>query len=260
MTNNRRILLFDLDGTLLHSDKSISPYTVKILNKCRENGFLLGFATARSERNAKNYIDLINPEIVISSGGALVRHKDNYIFMAEILSYEVMSMIKFVRELCGDNCIITVDTVNAHYWNRIFDPQKADSNWGESIYTDYSDFSENALKICFEIFNPEATKQLSKKYNDCKVTKFSDGEWYMFTRKNATKENAVLMLNEKCGISPKDIIAFGDDFSDIGMLKLCGKGIAMGNSIDEVKHKADLVIDSNDNDGIARYLEQSFLK
>ncbi|MDE6725002.1 MAG: HAD hydrolase family protein, partial [Ruminiclostridium sp.] len=96
-----------------------------------------------------------------------------------------------------------------------------------------------------------------EKYSDCKIVKFSDGEWYMFTKKSASKENAVLKLNEKCGISPNDIIAFGDDFSDIGMLKLCGKGIAMGNSIEEVKNISDLVIDSNDNDGIAKYLERS---
>lgn len=59
-----------------------------------------------------------------------------------------------------------------------------------------------------------------------------------------------------CGIGTKDIFAFGDDYADIGMLRLCGKGIAMGNAIDEVKREADLVIGSNDKDGIAEYLEQ----
>lgn len=259
MTINCKTFLFDLDGTLLRSDKSISPYTLHILKKCREKGFLIGIATARSERNSEKYISELNPEIVISSGGALVKYKGNYIFKAEIMSDEVSSMIQTARKLCGNDCVITIDTINAHYWNRIFDSQKADSNWGESIYSDYSDFSENALKICFEIFNPESAKQLSKVYDDCKITKFSDGEWYMVTKKSATKENAVLKLCEKCGIALTDIIAFGDDYSDMGMLKLCGKGIAMGNSIDEIKNTADLVIDSNDNDGIAKYLKQTFL-
>ena len=49
--------------------------------------------------------------------------------------------------------------------------------------------------------------------------------------------------------------AFGDDLADIGMLKLCGKGIAMGNAIDAVKEAADEVIGTNDADGIAIYLE-----
>ena len=52
------------------------------------------------------------------------------------------------------------------------------------------------------------------------------------------------------------MIAFGDDFADIGMLQLCGRGIAMGNAIDEVKQKADFVIGGNDEEGIAEYLKR----
>ena len=61
---------------------------------------------------------------------------------------------------------------------------------------------------------------------------------------------------EICGIALEDVTAFGDDAPDIGMLKLCGTGVAMGNAIDSVKEAADIVIGSNDEDGIAKYLEQ----
>lgn len=62
-----------------------------------------------------------------------------------------------------------------------------------------------------------------------------------------------------CQITPENIIAFGDDFADIGMLKLCGLGIAMGNAIREVKEIADDVTKSNDEDGVAYYLEKQVL-
>ena len=52
-------------------------------------------------------------------------------------------------------------------------------------------------------------------------------------------------------------MAFGDDYVDIGMLKLCGLGIAIGNAIREGKEIADVVIGTNDNDGIADFLQQS---
>lgn len=55
-------------------------------------------------------------------------------------------------------------------------------------------------------------------------------------------------------ITSGDIIAFGDDYADIGMLKLAGVGVAMGNAIAEVKAVADIVIGTNDEDGIAEYL------
>ncbi len=64
---------------------------------------------------------------------------------------------------------------------------------------------------------------------------------------------------EKCDIPVNDITSFGDDLADIGMLKMTGTGIAMGNALDEVKEIADIVIGSNDNDGIAEYIEKNIL-
>ena len=63
------------------------------------------------------------------------------------------------------------------------------------------------------------------------------------------------MICDKCGIKLSNVIAFGDDYADIDMLKLSGTGIAMGNAIKEVKEAADIIIGSNDEDGIAVYLE-----
>lgn len=59
-----------------------------------------------------------------------------------------------------------------------------------------------------------------------------------------TKENAIIKITEVCGFSIDSIIVFGDDYADIGMLELCGIGVAMGNAIDEVKERADIVIGS----------------
>lgn len=67
------------------------------------------------------------------------------------------------------------------------------------------------------------------------------------------------MICDKCGIKLSNVIAFGDDYADIDMLKLSGIGIAMGNAIKEVKEAADIIIGSNDEDGIAVYLEKYLL-
>ena len=66
-------------------------------------------------------------------------------------------------------------------------------------------------------------------------------------------------ITEVCGFSTDSIIAFGDDYADIGMLELCGTGVAMGNAIDEVKERADIVIGSNDEEGIADFIENEIL-
>ena len=68
-------VIFDLDGTLLQSDCSVSRRTREALWQCRKKGLLFGVATARSEINALNLLSDLCPDIVISSGGALAKYK-----------------------------------------------------------------------------------------------------------------------------------------------------------------------------------------
>lgn len=60
-----KLLLFDLDGTLLRSDKSISEHTLSVLHKCRKKGLMLGVATSRSEQNSMTFLSKLLPDIYI---------------------------------------------------------------------------------------------------------------------------------------------------------------------------------------------------
>lgn len=252
--DNCKLLLFDLDGTLLRSDKTISAVMLKVLHGCREKGILIGISTSRGEQNALSFIEELQPDILIASGGALVKYNGEYIYKAEFSKEETRRMIAIAREVCGVDCEITIDTVDSHYWNYKVDPRKQDHSWGDSVYTDYTDFEQSSLKMCVEIFEESQVMRLRELLNECDCTRFSDGCWYKFTRKSTTKERAITEVCSVCGVKAEEIMAFGDDYADIGMLALCGKGIAMGNAINEVKEKADCVIGSNDEDGIAAYL------
>ncbi|MDO4299054.1 MAG: Cof-type HAD-IIB family hydrolase [Lachnospiraceae bacterium] len=250
-----KLLLFDLDGTLLKSDKTISVRTLAALTRCRNYGYLIGVSTSRSEQNCLSFLGELNPDILITSGGALVKKNEDYIYKAVFSVGRTKELIETAREVCGLDCEISIDTTDKHYWNYKTDPKKADQSWGDSIWTDFRDFSEEALKMCVEIFDEVKAKQLEKVLADCDGLRFSDGFWYKYTRKGVTKENSIKIVCDSCGISVSDIIAFGDDYADIGMLKMAGTGVAMGNAIDDVKAIADVVIGSNDEDGIAEYLE-----
>ena len=254
-----KLLLFDLDGTLLRSDKTISKVTSEALRKCREKGILIGISTSRGEQNALPFIKEILPDVLIASGGALVKYKGECIYKSEFSKEETKRMIALVREVCGADCEITVDTVDSHYWNYKVDPKKQDHSWGDSIYTDFKDFGESSLKMCAEIFEEAKAVRLRELLDMCDCVRFSDGYWYKFTPKTATKEQAIKELCPVCGISEQEIIAFGDDYADIGMLGLCGTGIAMGNAVNDVKKMADIVIGSNDEDGIAVYMYEKLI-
>ena len=279
-----KMLLFDLDQTLLRTDKTISRHTLDVLRQCREKGLLLGISTSRSELNCEKFISELKPDIIISSGGALVRDRDvsvakeesanlsaascqtegnsfhdtEWIIKFEFTPSETKRVIELARTVCGVDCEITVDTMDGHYWNYKIDPKELDASWGESIYCDFLEFSKPALKICVEIFDSEAAQTLKQALPDCDCIRFSDGYWYKFTKKTATKEHAIVQLCRRLGISTENVMAFGDDYADIGMLKLCGRGVAMGNALDEVKAAADVTIGTNDEEGIAEYLKNFF--
>lgn len=252
-----KLLLFDLDGTLLTSDKTISEVTMQELYRCRQQGIMIGVSTSRSEKNSMDFLKKLNPDVVISSAGALVKYKGEYIYKAEFTKSETKAMIQKAREICGENCEITIDTIGEHYWNYKIDPKRQDKSWGDSLYTDFHNFEQASLKMCVEIFEETKAEILKKELPDCDCAKFSDGYWYKFTKKTATKEIAILHMCKVCGITTDEIVAFGDDYADIGMLKLCGSGIAMGNAINEVKRAADCVIGDNDHDGIGYYLQNN---
>lgn len=250
----RKLLLFDLDGTLLNSDKSISQANLIVLKKWKERGSLIGISTSRSEQNCLSFLGELNPDILITSGGALIKKQKEYIYKALFSKARTNEMIDIARKICGFDCEITIDTIDKHYWNYKADSLNTEETWGESGWTDYSNFQEEALKMCVEIFDEKNAEKLKAILTDCDCIRFSDGYWYKFTRKGATKEDAICLVCESLTISTNDIIAFGDDYADIEMLKLCGIGVAMGNAIEAVRQAADVVIGSNDEDGIAQYL------
>lgn len=251
----KKLLLFDLDGTLLRSDKTVSPRTAAVLTKARNTGCLIGISTSRGEKNCLSFLDTLSPDILITSGGALIRKDDEILYSAAFSADRTSEIIGIARKVCGFDTEITVDTVDTHYWNYRTDPRNADASWGDTVYSDYIGFHEEALKICIQIFDENHFKQISELLPDCDIARFSEGYWYKFTLKGVTKEHTVHTVCEACGVSAEDTSAFGDDFSDIGMLKAVGTGIAMGNAIQEAKDAADLVIGTNDDDGIAEYLE-----
>ncbi|MDI9499181.1 MAG: HAD family hydrolase [Bacillota bacterium] len=255
-----KLLLFDLDETLLTSAKTISPRTLAALDACRARGLLLGVSTSRGEHNVRLCMGDFHPDILVASGGAVVIMGDERIHEAAIPVVETRFVIDAARRICGDDCGFSVDTADAHYGNFEVDPRYVYMNWGESIYSDFRDFTLPALKISVEIPDPEKAAALRSLLPHLDFEHFSGGCWYKFTRQGATKEHSIEVVCAALDISPGEIVAFGDDNSDIGMLRSCGIGVAMGNAIEAVKAAADIVIGGNDEDGIAAYLENCILR
>jgi Cof subfamily protein (haloacid dehalogenase superfamily) len=249
-----QLILTDLDETLLHSDKTISTYTLSVLERCKEKGILVGFSTSRGMSNITQYVEQVKPHIVICNGGACIFYENKLLHTESFTLEETKNILKTIFEVCGEEAEITLDTLNEIYWNRGKD--KSTTYAFDSIYDDFKNFSKPGMKICVQTSDPEKAKKIADSVLSCDFLPFSDIPWYKFSPGRATKENAIEYLVKNLEIPLKKIVAFGDDFNDIGMLKLCGQGIAMGNAIPQVKEIADDITLSNNEDGVAKYLER----
>ncbi len=260
IAQNAKVILMDLDETLFREDKTISEYSMDVLERCRKKGLYVGFATSRGYNDIQGWIRKVNPDVVISSGGAYVLFRGEPVYESLFSAEEIRDIIATSRRLCGDEVEITVDTIHTLYWNQLVSASAKYTGSGTVTVTDFNDFKERAFKISVNTYEEEIAAEIAACVPACRSLKFSDIPWYTFSKSHAMKESGIAKLAEYLHIPMEEMIAFGDDYSDMGMLKACGLGIAMGNAIPPVKEVADLIIGTNTGDGVAHFLEETFLR
>jgi len=251
-----KMIAVDLDGTLLCDDKTISARTVETLMKCRSHGIRIIYATARG----KSAFALVPPDILdgdVQMNGAVAYANDICVYKRDIQTVSVRDMLLAADEA---GIQIAVERADWTYANFTF-PDEWELIFRENYeVTDFKTLDINAEKI-WAMPTSEAQIDLLKAHlpKGLYLVTTRDDSFTMIMHEEARKANAVLALAKHWGISPEQIVAFGDDVNDLDMLEKCGTGVAMGNAVDEVKAVADYVCDTNENDGIAKWIEEHVL-
>lgn len=252
---NIKLILLDLDFTFLNSNREIPQKNLDCIKRCQSQGVFVAFATSRGTTNISHFVELVQPDFVICNGGACIFQNGKVIHSESFSLEETKRILKKIYEVCGENAEITIDTIDKLYWNR--KENKSDNFDPDALFDDMKDFKDSAIKVCVQTRDSEKAKEIATSLENCDFLPFSDIPWYKFSNSSATKENAIKFLTKHLNISIENTVAFGDDFSDIGMLKLCGKGIAMGNAIPAVKEIADEITLSCDENGVAAWLNKN---
>ena len=250
---NLKMIVTDLDGTLLRSDKTISEHSKAVLSQYRKSGVKVVYATGRggsAEQVAP--VELFDGRITMN--GAIAKSEESVVYN-KLIPFLTARSILMACDKRGMK--ITSEISGMHYsnfmvsdlWKYITNFQTVDFSLhqcdAEKIYTPNPTTED---KIFIESLLPEDLYFV--------VTADVNGVLGQIMHKDATKGKAVSAIAEYWNITISDIVAFGDDYNDIEMLQGCGTGVAMKNAIDEVKAVADYVCDTNDNDGIAKWLKE----
>jgi len=253
-----KMIVMDLDGTLLNSEKNVSDYSVSILNECKNMGIKIVIATARAEKQAIRCINLIKPDYMILNGGSLVLNKDKKIIYEKYLQINISDGILNELKMNKNIGVITIETITNYYVSQ--ENVKWHNDFMYGIYYNFQKpLSERTYKITVETPNKKIIKNLEKKYQEIQIIEFSGDNWYGIYHKEASKLLAIKAIISETNIPMKNIISFGDDFNDIEMIAKCGIGIAMDNGIEEIKKNADFICGSNNQDGVAKWLEMNIL-
>ena len=243
-----KAVILDLDGTLLRSDSSVSEYTLKVLQECKDREILVIIATARFWLKAEKYIGIISPDYAILADGTQIYHAGEMIhgfamnkaqsdgIISELLSKDEFDFVVSVgkRLLCSGVGI--------------------DEKWRST--RDFTELLELPVyKMAAILKEYDEAKSIAEKYG-CRLYSYRGEDLYGFASTDSGKYQAVKALGELLHIGLDEMIAFGDDENDYEILKNVGKGVAVANAIPMIQDIADDVAKCNNEDGVARYIDR----
>jgi len=254
---NVKMIVTDLDRTLLRTDKTISAYTIDVLARYHKHGTKIAFATARSKRAIESFCEKIPTDALIVHNGAVV-YIDGEVHTSFGIKPETGNDLlrSFTRDF--PDLTISAEIDETLYAN--FDVSEV---WHDTAFirTDFSDIPNKLSdRIVIGSSEPLDMKRLAKYIPAELYIEESASEvahMAMIMNRNATKWDALKVVAMEFGIPTDDIVVFGDDYNDILMVKGCGIGVAVENAIDEVKAVSNHICGANDNDGVAKWLEEN---
>lgn len=262
---------FDLDGTLLTTEKRLTEYTKDVLKRAYEKGILLVPATGRPLSGIPGEVlDLPGVRYVISAnGGRIIDRKQQRLIYEELVPPDTARKI---LDIFG-----RYDALREIYYDGVGYAQE-DFLKNISRYMEHPPMAEYVLNTRrpvpdimakFEKENRGVDKVqglfVSVEDRDRALADMRDVRDVSVTgalEKNievnaagVNKGTALKILGELLHIRPEDIMAFGDASNDLAMIQAVGTGVAMENGIEEVKRAAEHVAPPNDADGVARFIE-----
>lgn len=245
------MIALDLDGTLLGSDRAVSPRNQAAVQACAARGLRVVIASARPRRSIAAVLPPDFPaEIWVCYNGAEVWHAGECI-MHRPLSPEAARELIASLEGLAPQAAIAVESGDQIVANRALP-----GLWKHAVTDLRAAVTHPVSKI---LFADEETGDVSA-LAACLPGEFSlamtdSGSLAHIMAPGVSKSLTLAALLARWELALDDVIAFGDDHNDLDLIAAAGIGVAMGNAIPNLKAAADYVTARNDDDGVALVLE-----
>lgn len=260
----KHLIALDLDGTLLKDDKTISGTTKKVLNCAREHGHEVMIATGRPYRSSEMYYHELNLNTpIVNFNGAFIHHpRSNQwgVYHTPLDIKVAKDIVEALESFSFHNIIAEViDDVYFHYHDEklldIFSLGKPNITTGD-LRNFLKESPTSMLIHTEEEHVQEIRKHLSQVHAEVIEHRRWADPWHVIeiVKSGLNKAVGLKKVSEYLHIPRERIIAFGDEDNDFEMIEYAGRGIAMGNGIEQLKTIANEVTLTNEEDGIAIFL------
>jgi len=247
------VIVLDLDGTLLKNDKSISTETLTAIKRHENLGKQVVIATARPPRLGDIKLPKeLEKEFMIFYNGAEIYHSREKIY-SKCISAEALYEIRILLLNKYKGCKVCFEVDNKLYSN--FDVKDI---FGNVQFKKIDLQSFNFRTVTKILIDPTSIENIDEFKvslpNGCHLVITDKGTLGQIMADGVNKLNALKYIINKLETSIDKVMFFGDDINDIELIKECGIGIAMGNAESVVKEAADYITKSNEENGIAEFL------
>jgi len=264
-----KMLVMDMDDTLLRDDQTISKRNLEAIKKAQEKGVRVVLASGRPTFAMKECVkqlelDKYNSHILSYNGAVIIDCKSDTIIFEKSLTKEMAhKLYDLSKEYNVDIHTYVNDDIITENSNQYTEVEA--NITGMKIRT-IDDFKKavkgNVIKVLM-LENPEYLKKVEAKLKDTiKDTMnmtISKPFFLEFMDKGIDKATSLERLMNKFGIKKEEVIAMGDSYNDLGMIKFAGLGVCVENAPEDMKKQADYVTKSNMEDGVAHTIEKFIL-
>lgn len=260
-----RLIAIDIDGTLLRMDKRLSKHTVATIGEARGRGVKVVLATARPPRTTMPIhaaLGLDTP--IINYNGALIHDPIRKRALRHIaIDGAIALQLILTARRVDPNLSVHADILDRWCTDR---PPKSDTvrhQMPHFIGPIETFTSSPVTKLLLETTpgrEQEMHDLIAGKFAKYVTCQLCDDGLLQIHHQRVDKAEALSLIAHTSNLRPEQVMAIGNAGNDVGMLRWAGLGVAMGNAFPAAQRAADVVVPSNDEEGVAHAIERFVLR
>ncbi len=273
-----KLVITDLDGTLLNDDKHIPSENIIALKEAMEKGVHVSVATGRNFHSAKSYIQELGLDVpvIFQNGAFIYQWMEDKVIYKSVLDCKIAERIIRIARENKLFYIVYIDFLEEKDmyidtdYNGEFSKYLEQNTWRLNKVDDVTKYflnreyiAEIALvgdEIIIQKVIEKSLKGYEKDTSVVKNNKINSETFYEVFGPNSSKELSFDYLLKHFKVKPEETMYLGDSFNDIGMLKIVGYPVVMENAHDEVKKYAKYITKSNNEAGVGYAIRKWVLK